>query len=65
MNFNDYVDISGNVGLSSDGYDRDYRLYKTYPTVIAANNKMHLINAAASGMKSFLTAYSDNTSSFY
>lgn len=65
MKFDDYVDISGNAGISSDGYDRDYRLYKTYPTVIATNNKMHLINVAAGGMKSFLTAYSDNTSSFY
>ena len=65
MNFTDYVDISGNVGISSDAYDRDYRLYKTYPAVIAANNKMHLINTAVGGMKSFLTAYSDTTTSFY
>lgn len=65
MNFKDYVDAEGNIGINSDAYDKDHNQYKTYPVVIATANKMKLINATEGGMKSFLTAYTDDSSSFY
>ena len=65
MNYNDYVDEHGNVGLSSDAYNKEYKAYNVYPTVIAANNNMKLINAGSSGMPSYLTAYPGTKTSFY
>lgn len=64
MKLNDYVDAEGNVGISSDAYDRNYAAYKLYPVIIASANKMKLINAAVGGMPSFLTAYSEEKTAF-
>jgi hypothetical protein len=50
MQFADYVDSNGNKGISSDAYDKSYRLYKTYPALIAKNNNMKLFNVASGGL---------------
>ena len=65
MKFDDYIDEHGNKGTASDAYSKEYKAYKLYPTVIAENNCMKLVNAASSGMPSYLTAYPGTKTSFY
>lgn len=47
--FTGYIDSNGNVGESSDAYDKDLKMYKTYPWWISKRNNMTLINEAVNG----------------
>ena len=47
--FTGYIDSNGNVGESSDAYDQDLKMYKTYPWWISKRNNMTLINEAING----------------
>lgn len=47
--FSGYVDEDGNTTKSSDAYDTDWKMYKTYPWWIARRNNMTLVNEAKCG----------------
>ena len=56
--FTGYIDQNGKSGKESDAYDKEWKMYKTYPYWIAKRNNMTLINEAVSG--STITNSDDN-----